>query len=97
MDHGMRQVPLAAQRLCHRHRRFPGSVAIAYGIKDLSKMPLLFAQITQAAQIHPSRHHRFYRHAVSGARKDGLLSLEKLLDHQNPKPSDGFLKRHADG
>jgi len=71
-----------------------GSVAISYGIREIAKMPPLFFSIFKSPKSTLSGTIDFIVQLSEGARRDGLLSLEKLLDNENPKKkNDPLLKR----
>lgn len=71
-----------------------GSVAISYGINELKKMPALFLQTFRQPKSSIPKTLEFLVTLSEHARKNGLLSLEKLLNTHDPKsPVDPLLKR----
>jgi len=71
-----------------------GSVAISFGINELKKMPGLLLQAFRQPKSSIPKTLEFLVTLAEHARKDGLLSLEKLLNTHDPKsPVDPLLKR----
>ncbi len=71
-----------------------GSVALAYGMKDLKRMPVLLAQLFITPKSTLMKTIDFIVKLSESARKDGLLSVEKELDDSQSKEKiDPLLKR----
>lgn len=71
-----------------------GSVALAYGMKEIKRMPMLFVQLFITPKSTLPKTIDFIVKLSESARKDGLLSVEKELDDSQSKEKiDPLLKR----
>lgn len=71
-----------------------GSVAISHGISDLKKMPVLFLSTFKNPKSTFTSTIDFIIMLAENARKDGLLSIEKILDAESSKNNlDPLLNR----
>lgn len=71
-----------------------GSIALSYGIHELKKMPLLFLQMFRSPKSRLSPTIDFIVSLSENARRDGLLSLERILEEEPAKKQpDPLLKK----
>jgi len=71
-----------------------GSVAISYGFSELKKMPVLLLQIFKTPKSTRSKTIDYIVSLSEQSRREGLLSLEKMLENNDPKtPLDPLLKK----
>ena len=71
-----------------------GAVILSYGMKQLVRMPKLFLQVFLIPKSKASKTIDFLVMLSENARKDGLLSLEKIIESEESKnPIDPLLKR----
>ncbi len=70
-----------------------GSISIAFGFKQVAKMPVLFLQLFKSPKSKMAQTLDYLVLLAENARRDGLLSLEKILNKEDPKkPVDPLLK-----
>ena len=73
-----------------------GSVILSYGMNQLKRMPALFFQAFRTPKSKIPKIIDFLVVLSESARKDGLLSLEKIIENEQAKgPIDPLLKRGA--
>lgn len=73
-----------------------GSVALSYGISVLKKLPFLYLQTFAKGKSSFLKTIDYIVMLSENARKDGLLSIEKIIDDKNTKEkeaADPLLKR----
>jgi len=71
-----------------------GSIAISYGLKDLLKMPSLFVLTFKKPKSTLAKTIDYIVKLSENARKEGLLSIEKIIDDEKAKEKpDPLLKR----
>jgi chemotaxis protein MotA len=73
-----------------------GAVILSFGVKQLRKLPLMLFQAFIPPKSKINKTMDFLVMLSEHARKDGLLSLEKILESEEAKsPIDPLLKRGA--
>lgn len=71
-----------------------GSIALSYGISELKKMPLLFLQTFIPPKSNIGKTVEYIVMLSEVARKEGLLSIEKIIDDKKAKEQpDPLLKQ----
>ncbi len=69
-----------------------GSVALSYGINEIKKMPSLILQVFKSPKSTLAKTIDYIVMLSENARKEGLLSIEKIIDEDRANP-DPLLKR----
>jgi len=70
-----------------------GATAISYGIEELKKLPSLIKQTFKSPKSNISVTIDYIVMLSENARKEGLLSIEKIIEETSTKAPDPLLKR----
>lgn len=70
-----------------------GAVALSYGMEELKKLPSLIIKVIKPPKSTLSQTIDYIVMLSENARKEGLLSIEKIIEDPNTKAPDPLLKR----